>query len=223
MRLAIGAARMFFWDFDLLTNQVTWSDGLEEACGLTKGGFDGTVDAFRALVHPDDAPAVEQALGEAIAGIREYDTEFRMLRPDGGMRWVVARATVLRDGAGRPLRMVGIDFDITDPKVAEAALAESEAHLRNLIDALPAFVFVTDPDGSNLYQNRRFLEYANLDAGAAAGNGRSPGAASGYRPERRLRSGSCRGKRAARFRLNTVCVAPPMISGAGFWAGRAGT
>lgn len=130
MRLAIGAARMFFWDWNLTSNAVEWSDGLEAACGLPAGSFGGTVDAFRALIHPDDLPRVEAALGRALAGEADYDTEFRMRRADGTVRWVVARGTVLRDGAGRPLRMIGIDFDVTDRKAAEIALAESEARLR---------------------------------------------------------------------------------------------
>ncbi|WP_380069626.1 PAS domain-containing protein [Dankookia sp. GCM10030260] len=121
MRLAIGAARMFFWDWNIVTGAVEWSEGLEAACGLAPGSFGGTADAFRALIHPDDQPRVEAALGRALDSEAPYDTEFRMLRADGGVRWVVARGTVQRDGAGRPVRMVGIDFDITDRKAAEAA------------------------------------------------------------------------------------------------------
>jgi PAS domain S-box-containing protein len=130
MRLAIGAARMFFWDWNIVTGAIEWSDGLEEACGLPPGGFAGTVEAFRALIHPEDLPRVEVALGQALADLAPYDTEFRMGRPDGTWRWVVARGTVLRDGAGRPVRMIGIDFDITERKAGEAALARSEARAR---------------------------------------------------------------------------------------------
>ena len=130
MRLAIGAARMFFWDWNILSGTVEWSDGLEAACGLPPGGFGGTIDVFRSLVHPEDLPRVEAALGRALGGEADYDTEFRMRRGDGGTRWLVARGTVLRDGTGKPVRMVGIDLDITDRKATEATLATSEARLR---------------------------------------------------------------------------------------------
>ena len=129
-RLAIGAARMFFWDWDIRGGTVEWSDGLEKACGLPPGAFGGTAEAFRTLVHPADLPRVEAALGRALAGEAEYDIEFRMLRGDGGHRWVLARATVLRDAAGRPRRMVGIDLDITERRLAEEALRDSRERLR---------------------------------------------------------------------------------------------
>lgn len=129
MRLAIGAARMFFWDWDIATGTIEWSDGLEAACGLPPGGFGGTTEALRALIHPDDLPRVEAALGRALAGEALYEIEFRMCRPDGSMRWVAARGTVQRDGTGKPVRMVGIDLDATERKAAEQALADSEARL----------------------------------------------------------------------------------------------
>ncbi|MBL6078174.1 PAS domain-containing protein [Belnapia sp. T18] len=130
MRLAIGAGRMYFWDFNVTTGAVEWSEGLAEACGMAPGSFGGTVEAFRKLVHPDDLARVEAAIGRALACEAAYDIEFRMLRADGGERWVLSRATVERDAAGRPVRMVGIDLDLTERKRAEIRLAESEARLR---------------------------------------------------------------------------------------------
>lgn len=130
MRLAIGAGRMFFWDFDVASGAVEWSEGLAEACGMEPGSFGGTIEAFRALVHPDDLPRVEAAIGRALAGEADYDIEFRMLRADGGERWVLSRATVERDGSGRSVRMVGIDLDLTERKRTEARLAANEARLR---------------------------------------------------------------------------------------------
>ncbi|WP_431267222.1 PAS domain S-box protein [Dankookia sp. P2] len=135
MRLAIGAARMFFWDWNTATGEVEWSAGLEEACGLPRGAFGRSVDAFRALVHAEDLPRVEAALAAALADEAAYDVEFRMCRGDGGERWVLARGTVLRDGTGRPTRMVGIDLDITDRKLAELALARHGADLARIAEA----------------------------------------------------------------------------------------
>lgn len=130
MRLALGAARMFFWDWDVATGRVEWSEGLEAACGLPPGGFDGTVEAFRALVHPDDQPRVETGISHALAGTAAYDTEFRMLRGDGGIRWVASRGTVLRDAAGRPVRFVGVDLDITHRRVELETVQSNEERLR---------------------------------------------------------------------------------------------
>ncbi|WP_090561792.1 PAS domain-containing protein [Belnapia rosea] len=144
MRLAIGAARMFFWDWNIVTGAIEWSEGLEAACGLPPGGFAGTVDAFRALIHPADLPHVEVALGRALAGEAPYDTEFRMRLPEGGCRWVVARGTVQRDGNGLPVRMVGIDFDITERKAAETALRASEERFRSFAEVSPDVIYILD-------------------------------------------------------------------------------
>ncbi|WP_052214275.1 PAS domain-containing protein [Belnapia sp. F-4-1] len=135
MHLAMGAARIFSWDWNVVTGAVQWSGGLEAALGMSEASFGGTVDDFRALVHEDDLPRVEAALRRALADEAPYDIEFRMRRADGGERWVVTRGTVLRDGTGRPTRMIGIDFDITDRKRAELALAESQAALRRVTEA----------------------------------------------------------------------------------------
>jgi PAS domain S-box-containing protein len=130
MRLALGAARMFFWDWDIASGRVEWSEGLEAACGLPPGGFAGTVEAFRALVHPDDQPRVETGIHRALAGTAAYDTEFRILRGDGGIRWVASRGTVLRDAAGRPVRFVGIDLAITQRRAELETVQANEERLR---------------------------------------------------------------------------------------------
>ncbi|MFC0386021.1 PAS domain-containing protein [Muricoccus vinaceus] len=169
MRLAMGAARIFSWDWNVVSGAVQWSGGLEAALGMAEESFGGTVDDFRALVHRDDLPRVEAALRSALADEEPYDIEFRMRRADGGERWVVARGTVLRDGTGRPTRMIGIDFDITDRKRAELALAESEARLRHALDEIQA-VYASAPIGLALLD--RDLRYCHVNAALAAINGR---------------------------------------------------
>ncbi|WP_165982304.1 PAS domain-containing protein [Dankookia rubra] len=148
MRLAMGAARIFSWDWNVVSGAVRWSGGLEAALGMADGSFGGTVDDFRALVHAADLPRVEAALRRALADEAPYDIEFRMRRADGGERWVVARGTVLRDGTGRPTRMIGIDFDITDRKCAELALARSKAALRRITEAAQVATFEVESPGT---------------------------------------------------------------------------
>src|ERR1700760_4632838 len=164
MRLAIAAARMYFWDWNIVTGEIAWSDGLEEATGLAPGGFDGTIEAFTRLVHPADLPAVEAALAQALAGDAEYDIEFRMLRPDGRERWVVARGTVLRDGTGEPLRMVGIDLDITDRKTAADSARTALAELEGIYAAAPLGLSVLDAQ----------CRWTRINAAMAALNGYAP-------------------------------------------------
>ncbi|MBI0536319.1 PAS domain S-box protein [Roseomonas sp. KE2513] len=168
MRLAIGAAGMFFWDWNIVTGEVEWSEGLEELCGLRPGGFGRSADAFMAMIDPEDRPRVQAALSRALSDDAPYDVEFRMRRGDGRERWVLARGTVHRDGTGRPTRMVGIDLDITGRKATEAALAESEARARHALEEIGA-VYATAPVGLGLIgRDHRFL---NINAALAGMNG----------------------------------------------------
>jgi photoactive yellow protein len=127
LRLASDAAGVYA-TWDLATDRVIWADGLEGALGLPPGGFGGSLEAFRALLHPDDALGVETKLKRAIAGeTPRYGATFRMLRADGSIRWTQTRGVVVREGQGRPVRVVGMDHDITEPKAAEVALQVREA------------------------------------------------------------------------------------------------
>ncbi|HYR97290.1 MAG TPA: MASE1 domain-containing protein, partial [Candidatus Binatus sp.] len=93
LRLALGAGRMGVWDWNLGTGEVKWSENLEPIYGLTPGTFGGTVDAFRALVHPDDRELVTRAITDALEGRAPYEVEFRNLRPDRTVHWMSAKGT----------------------------------------------------------------------------------------------------------------------------------
>ncbi len=169
LRLAIGAAGMFFWDWDLATDAVEWSAGLEAVCGMAPGSFGGTLAAFRALVHPDDLPRVEAEIARALAGKAAFDTEFRMRRADGGLCWVGARGTVLRDAAGRPVRMIGIDRDITRRRLAEETLRANEERLRLAQEAAQLGMWEYHPLSQRSVLSAGYREIHGLDEAQATG------------------------------------------------------
>ena len=119
LRMAQEAGRMGVWEWDLRTDEIIWSEALELLWGLPPGGFQGTFESFRKQVHPDDLARVEDTVGQARSS-GGYDLEHRILRADTGeVRWIVARGDVIRDDEGTPIRMVGINVDITERKVVE--------------------------------------------------------------------------------------------------------
>ena len=150
LRMALGAARMATWEWDLATNQIIWGDGLEDMLGLAKGTFGGSFNAFRQLVHPDDYAQVRERLDQALRGEAPYEIEFRMLRLDGSVRWAAARGSVIRDAQGAPIRMLGVDMDVTERKQADAELRASEERYRALVNATSDLVWRADAQGGIL-------------------------------------------------------------------------
>lgn len=127
LRLAMDAASMGAWDWDFHTGQVHWSGDQEKLFGLAPGTFDGTFEAFGARVHPQDYAAMQARMAAAIAEKRtRHRDEFRIIRADGSVRWMVANGCIYYDKDGRPRRMIGVNLDVTESKHAEEAIRESE-------------------------------------------------------------------------------------------------
>jgi PAS domain S-box-containing protein len=124
------------FEWDLSNGRIQWSPTLERACGLRPGGFGGTFEDWRRLVHPEDLPRVAKSLGEAIAGRAEYGVVFRIVRSDGTHRWLSGRGRTLRDSSGRPFQIVGVNLDVTD--LLQTAAVMQRADLPVDDDPLPS-------------------------------------------------------------------------------------
>ncbi len=119
LRLALEAGRMGTWEWRIETGRFQWSPTLEAMHGLPPGSFGGTYQAFEAAVHPDDVAAVRGAVATALDGGDEYRVEYRIVRPDGTVRWMEARGRLFHDAQGRPDRMLGICMDVTERRHVE--------------------------------------------------------------------------------------------------------
>ncbi len=122
LRMALDAVRMGTWDWDVLTNQITWSDNLEVLFGLEPGSFESTYAAFIECVHPEDRNFVSRSVIEAIQKEAEYDIEYRFVARDGSLRWAASKGVVFRDSRGMAQRISGVTIDITKRKQAEERL-----------------------------------------------------------------------------------------------------
>lgn len=124
LRIATDAGKIGIWEWDVVNDNISWSDRVYELHGLTREGFTGQVAHYTLLLHPDDREPAWQKIQAAVASGDLFTNEFRTLWPDGSIRWLSTSARVHRDNAGRALRMVGSSIDITERKQIEAALAE---------------------------------------------------------------------------------------------------
>jgi PAS domain S-box-containing protein len=129
LHLATRAAGIGIWDWDIVKNELVWDDQMYALYGLRPGEFGGAYAAWLQGVHPADREASNAVSAAAVAGERAYDTEFRVRWPDGSVHWLKADGQVFRDAHGVPVRMAGVNYDITERKQAEQGLHEARARL----------------------------------------------------------------------------------------------
>lgn len=117
--MAIAAGRMGSWDWDAVNGDWMWDEGQYRIFGLDPAAFELSSANVMALVHADDAKRLQRAADDFNNGVRSYETEFRINRPDGEERWCVGTAAATTDRAGRVVRVSGVTVDITERKRAE--------------------------------------------------------------------------------------------------------
>ncbi|MEA5625912.1 PAS domain-containing protein [Nostoc sp. UHCC 0251] len=144
LRLALSASRMGTWNWNIQTGKITWSDNLEALFGLEPGEFDGSFEMFVARVHPDDRDRLLAAVDRAIATREDYEIEFRVVYPNGKIRWALSHGKVFYDQHGQPMQMAGIDLDITERKLSAEALRESEERFRQLAENIDAVFWIKE-------------------------------------------------------------------------------
>ncbi|BAY73415.1 multi-sensor hybrid histidine kinase (plasmid) [Trichormus variabilis NIES-23] len=144
LRLALSASRMGTWNWNIQTGKIYWSDNLEAFFGLETGEFDGSLEMFVARLHPEDRDRLLAAVARAVATGEDYDIEFRVVYPNGKIRWALSQGKVFYDQHGQPMQMAGIDMDITERKLSAEALRESEERFRQLAENIDAVFWITE-------------------------------------------------------------------------------
>ena len=155
LRLAVDVGRLATWDWDIPSGRVDWSHEHYAMAGYALGEVTPTHEAWLSRVHPEDLASTTAALLGARDDRQDYVHEFRSLHPDGDVRWLSARGRFFYDGAGRPVRMIGVMDDVTERREWEARqkvlVAELQHRTRNLIAVVQSL------------SNRTLKESASLD------------------------------------------------------------
>jgi GAF domain-containing protein len=137
--LAIDSAGIGAFDWDLATGQLSWDERLIRMFGYEVDGFDENIEAFNARLHPDDVPRVAEARRACIETCGELDTEYRVLRPDGSMRWVHGRGRAIPGPGGTAARVLGAAYDTTDER-------DAAGRVTRVLEAMPAGFYSLDRD-----------------------------------------------------------------------------
>jgi PAS domain S-box-containing protein len=135
LRVAALAADIGVWTWVPSTGELTVSANWRRLFGVAPDAR-VTLDTWRDALHPDDRDRALQELHEASDEKREFNTEYRVIRPDGAVRWVVDRGRASYDGDGRPVSMAGVNVDITERKRAEDALRDADRRKNEFLGML---------------------------------------------------------------------------------------
>ena len=119
LTLATRSGGVVVWDYDLVNNILLWDEQMYSLYGIRKVDFSCVYEAWLAGLHPDDVERIDAEIQMAIRGEKEFDTEFRVVWPDGSIHTIRALATVQKDNFGKPVRIIGTNWDITAQKQKE--------------------------------------------------------------------------------------------------------
>ena len=128
LRLALDSGGLGIWEWQISTDQSTWSDQEYALFGLATDTVI-THELFAQLIHPADWPELQRILHAIITQCNDYTYEFRIIRPNGSVRWLAERGVAICNEAGQPIRILGINFDITERKTQEETLRQLNAQL----------------------------------------------------------------------------------------------
>ncbi|MBD3882048.1 PAS domain S-box protein [Phormidium tenue FACHB-886] len=167
--LAALAVNSLIYEVDLQSMRVERTQGLTQILGYTLAETEPTLEWWSDLIHPDDRQSHSEMNLTDLTDYHQY--EYRVRHKDGHYRWVRDYGIIVKDAAGKPVKVVGSTTDITERKQFIEDLYQSEERYRYLAEAIPQLVWVTNSLSENEYVNQRYCDYTGLSAEQLLGKG----------------------------------------------------
>jgi PAS domain S-box-containing protein len=178
LRLAVEAAQAGTWDWDVPRDTVIWNNRNYEIFGLAPGSPINAAVFFEHL-HPDDRDRVRAAIDAAVKASTDIAAEFRTYlpsRPDR-IRYVAVRGRILKSASGEVERAVGVTLDVTERRMAELRVIDSELRFRAVAERAPALIWSCDSDLNRDYFNKTWLAFTGRALDQELGRGWTDGVA----------------------------------------------
>lgn len=150
--LALDASSTSTWRWDMRTNAVEGDERLFELFGVDRASASGTFDVFVSHIHPNDRERVIDGARRCATEGVDLDEEFRIVRPDGSVRWAVDKGKTILGPDGKPSYLIGACVDVTERR-------NRDVQFRVLAESLPQMAWMADPDGSRYWYNQRWYDY----------------------------------------------------------------
>ena len=152
LRAALEASSTSTWDWDMRTNAVDCDEGLFRLFGVDPAEGSGSFDVFVSRIHAADRERVIAAAQRCATDGVDLDEDFRIVRPDGSIRWAVDKGKVVFGDDGKPLRLIGACVDVTEGRVRDE-------QFHALAETIPQLAWMADADGVIYWYNRRWYDY----------------------------------------------------------------
>ena len=166
--LAVEAAEVGVWDWDIAADRLVWDDRMFELYGLDRS-TQPRVQILREMLHPEDQDSFQEALRVALASRVKFESAFRIRRSDGEVRYLRNLGKILRGPDGAAARMVGVTWDMAELRTLQATLQAREAHLRAIIDNAQQAIVTVDDDDLIIGWNRHARQIFGWSAAEALG------------------------------------------------------
>ena len=158
LSLAASAARVGIWDYNVVDNILVWDKQMYALYGIKEEDFSGAYEAWLAGLLPEDKKRGDDEIQLAIRGEKKFDTEFRVLWPDGSIHDIRALAEVIRDAEGKAQSLIGTNWDITEHKRAAESVQAARDNYETFFDTINDFLFVLDIEGNILHTNKTVID-----------------------------------------------------------------
>jgi PAS domain S-box-containing protein len=165
LNLALESAKIGTWSWSSKDNMLIWDDFTHELFGRAIGTYPNTYEAFLSYLHPDDRDRVNSTVRQSINEGTSYETDYRVIWPDGSVHAIAARGRVYHNENSEAIRMAGVCWDITDKEKAVASLIESESTLRSFYDSaamMMGIVEIADNNIIHISDNQTSLNFFGL-------------------------------------------------------------
>ncbi|MFS0516720.1 PAS domain S-box protein [Nostoc sp. UIC 10607] len=168
LRLALEVSQMGLWDWNIVTNQVIWSENYEVLFGVLPGSFDGPYETFQKCVYPEDRESVMQGIAYALEQKTDYNDEFRIVRSDQSTHWISAKGKFIYDDRGQAVRMIGVCMETTVCKQAEESTRELTTQVQEQANILNA-ILTASVDHIYIFNRKGCYQYVSRDAATLLG------------------------------------------------------
>jgi len=157
LKVAIQAANIGVWEFDLKTNEIIWNETTFALYGLSYNPAIGSTEEWLKYLHKDDILSAKEGMLKAIEGKKEFDIEYRVTWPDGSIHFLRAKGIVQRDAAGKALKIIGAKWDVTEKKTTQEIIRKEKELSDSIINSLPGIFFLFTFEGKLLRWNKNLL------------------------------------------------------------------